>query len=184
MFTGIVETTAQILDRTDTGLIIERPATFDDIHIGSSICVSGCCLSIVEFDDSSMRFDVMQETWNCTKLGSISKGERVNLERALRADGRFEGHVVQGHVDDVGKVCKVDKVQKVSLPKALVGLVVPKGSIAIDGVSLTVCDVTDSEFTVALIPLTLKETTLGVLKEGDMVNLEADILWKYARQIT
>ncbi len=226
MFTGITETMAELKNRTDTGLTIERPSNFDDIQIGSSICVSGVCLSVVKFDDASISFGVHEETWKRTKLGSLNAGDKVNLERAMKADSRFEGHVVQGHVDGVGVVvggagaspagdrprgpvgrspgegwsekfvaprgrssaehgsasdAHAPPMLTIKYPQALSNLIVEKGSIAIDGVSLTICEVDDEKFSVALIPHTLEVTTLGNLKDGDKVNLEADILGKYAQ---
>ena len=213
---------AEVLERTDTTLRVARPASFDDLREGASIGVSGACLSITSFDESSMSFAVVQETWDRTMLGDVAKGDLVNLERAMKADGRFDGHIVQGHVDSVGEVKKVaidqqtirhaeqgparsfdsaphtrDSAQDdesgaaekhvapatltISYPSSLKGLIVEKGSIAISGVSLTITKVDDVNFSVALIPLTLSETTLGGLKEGDKVNLEADILAKYAK---
>ena len=199
MFTGIIEATAPILGKMDTGLTLERPATFDDIRLGSSIAVAGCCLSIVEFDERSMRFDVVEETWNCTKLGSLEEGDPVNLERAMKADGRFEGHMVQGHVDGVGQVKVENREQRtlrpssgqaensvtltISLPERMLPHVVPKGSICIDGVSLTVASLRGSECAIALIPHTLQNTTLGDLREGDSVNIETDIVGKYLKKI-
>ncbi len=319
MFTGLIETTAEVLDRTDGGITVARPRIFDDVTIGSSVAVSGACLTIVELTDASMRFDVVPETWARTTLGKKQKGDRVNLERALRADGRFEGHVVQGHVEGVGVIVSVSSsiprplppeeegesweksgmganllhfsremrkkpmkaveflwehlrhdqlgvrfrrqyviggrildffcprenlaieldgavhtsrtarkedalrdeylkedhrvrvlrftndqvlndVQSVlsilrsvigsppppeegagvevtiELPSDLARFVVPKGSIALDGVSLTVATVENDDVTVALVPHTLKETTLGLLREGDRVNVETDVL--------
>ena len=183
VFTGIIEATAGVLERTSDGLTIERPPLFSDLKIGSSICVSGVCLSVVELTPESMQFDVVQETWDRTKLGSLQKGDRVNLERAMKADSRLEGHIVQGHVDSVGEVVSVegDRVS-ISYPENLRGQIDEKGSIAVDGVSLTVASVEGKTFTVALIPQTKEETTLGSLKEGDRVNLEGDILWKYVRR--
>lgn len=181
MFTGIVEAVAEIKNRTDGSLILERPPGFDDIRIGSSICVSGACLSIVKFDETSIGFDVHEETWSRTKLGSLNVGDDVNLERAMKADGRFEGHIVQGHIDGAGEVCGAGPMLTIKYPTPLKNLIVEKGSIAIDGVSLTICEVDSEKFSVAIIPHTLEFTTLGKLKTGDKVNLEADILGKYAR---
>lgn len=222
MFTGIIEGVAGVKNRSEDGLILERPSDFDDIQIGSSICVSGACLSVIKFDEGSMRFDVHEETWNRTKLGSLKAGDKVNLERAMKADGRFEGHIVQGHVDGVGEVGGAGVVSNgprprrgtlrfgifstrraalrgygsgkhtetpaspmltFKYPSHLKNLIVEKGSMAVDGVSLTVCEVDEEKFSVALIPHTLEVTTLGQLKTGDKVNLEADILGKYAHQI-
>ena len=193
MFTGIIEAKAKILEITDSTISVEKPGDFDDLKIGSSVCVSGCCLSVIEMNDDFLKFDVMKETWDKTKLKSLSEGNEVNLERALKANGRFEGHIVQGHADCTAKVVDVmlsksaeadaskreDKVLTIKTPNDLKNLIVSKGSIAIDGVSLTVSDISDSTFSVALIPHTLEQTTLGNLKVGDTVNLEADILGKY-----
>lgn len=208
MFTGLIESTAKVIDRTGSGLILARPASFDDMNVGSSISVSGACLTVVELTGSSMRFDVHEETWKRTKLGELKKGHLVNLERALKAGDRLEGHIVQGHIDSTGMVVgiahppsprlrgaggHVDGVALVSRPAqkegiltitypfSLRGFIVEKGSIAVDGVSLTVTHVDDETFSVVLIPETLKKTTLGNLEEGSSVNLEADILGKYAR---
>ncbi len=181
MFTGIIEATAQVLKNADGTLILERPAMFDDIKLGSSICVSGVCLSIVEFDDKSMRFDVVAETMRKTKLGDLKIGDAVNLERAMKADGRFEGHVVQGHVEGTATVKELNAQHelKIELPVEFEAFVVQKGSITIDGVSLTVANIADTLCTVALIPHTLSITTLGTLKSGDRVNIETDILGRY-----
>lgn len=220
MFTGLIEATAKVLECSKRGIAVERPVFFDDIRIGSSIAVSGACLTVVELTDTSMRFDVHEETWKRTKFGELKKGDPsknlraslVNLERALKAGDRLEGHIVQGHVDGVGEVRSLrasersERVEKllesapagalleenarsasreavmtISYPSFLRGFIVEKGSIAIDGVSLTVASVSDQNFTVALIPQTLEQTILGGLKEGDRVHLEADILGKYAQ---
>jgi riboflavin synthase len=184
MFTGIVETTAKILAITPAGLTIERPALFDDIKTGVSICVSGVCLSVVDFDDSSMSFDVVQETWDKTNLGGLLRGDYVNVERSLKANGRFEGHVVQGHVEGTAEIASVENTDTgatliLALPEHLATFVVPKGSICIDGVSLTVASVQGDSCTIALIPHTREVTTLGDLQAGDSVNIETDILGRY-----
>ena len=182
MFTGIVEKTATILDQSDTGITLERPESFDAIKLGSSICVSGCCLSIVEFDDTSMRFDIAEETSKRTKLGSLNAGDQVNLERAMKADARFEGHVVQGHVDSVGELAAIDgELMTFSYSEDLCGNIVEKGSVAVDGVSLTVVSVDLATFSVAVIAQTREWTTLGTIEVGKEVNLEADIMGKYAQ---
>lgn len=195
MFTGIIEATAEVLERTSKELLLERPASFQDIAIGSSIAVSGACLTIATLTKKTIAFDVHEETWKRTKLGSLVPGDLVNLERAMSAHGRFEGHIVQGHVDCVTRVCsegatrtggtKADTslLMTFEFPSSLHGLVVEKGSVTIDGVSLTIVSVDAKTFTVALIPHTLKETTLGTLKKGDVVNIEADILGKYVRSL-
>lgn len=188
MFTGIIETTAEILQKSPAGLVLARPITFSDLKRGSSVCVSGACLTVTELTDDTMVFDVVSETWSRTKLGKLKKGDAVNLERALRADGRLDGHIVQGHVEGVGKVLALEgKRQEVTLtirlPQDLSALAAEKGSIALDGVSLTVASLEDDRCSVALIPETLSTTTLGTLKKGALVNVETDIVARYARQL-
>lgn len=191
MFTGIIEATASVLEQHGSSLVLARPRSFDDIAVGSSIAVAGVCLSITKFDERSMSFDVIPTTLKKTKLGSLKPGDAVNVERAMPAHGRFDGHVVQGHCDAVSLVKAVEDREDENghhraivfeLPNSLRMLVVQHGSIAIDGVSLTVSDVDNFSFTVSLIPHTLQHTTLDALKKGDHVNLEVDILGKYARQ--
>ena len=181
MFTGIIETMAKVVQKTDSGMVIARPLSFDDVKIGSSISVSGVCLSVVQLTESQMSFDVVPETWSRTKLGSVRQGDAVNLERSLKASDRFEGHIVQGHVEGTGSVTDIHSGEmKISLPMPLMKHVVEKGSIALDGVSLTVAKIDGDVVTVALIPHTLKVTTLGTLHTGDLVNIETDILGRYA----
>ncbi len=184
MFTGIVETTAKILNISPTGLTVERPAIFDDIRIGTSICVSGVCLSVVAFDTTSMSFDVVKETWNKTNFNALMRGDYVNLERSLKANGRFEGHVVQGHVEGTATIASVENdgqgtTLTLALPEDLATFVVPKGSICIDGVSLTIATAQGDSCMIALIPHTREHTTLGDLQVGDSVNIETDILGRY-----
>lgn len=180
MFTGIIEATASVLEKTDSGITLQRPSTFDDIKHGCSIAVSGVCLSVTSFDDTKMSFDVVKTTFRKTKLGSLALGDAVNLERALSAQGRFEGHVVTGHTEATGTVKQVtDEGFTISVPQTLLPYIVSHGSITIDGVALTVANLENDAVTVAIIPLTRTETTLGSMKEGDTVNLETDILGKY-----
>lgn len=186
MFTGIVETTGAVLQTRPDGMTVERPAMFDDITLGSSIAVAGVCLTVVAFDDASMRFDIVPETFAKTTLGSKKPGDRVNLERAMLATSRFEGHIVQGHVDGVASVEGIGEWEKgkgviltIVLPDSLLPFVVPKGSICIDGVSLTIAALEGNRCTVALIPHTLEITTLGSLKKGDSVNIETDVLLRW-----
>jgi len=190
MFTGLIEAVAEILEVTPQGLTTTRPVSFLDVKGGSSIAVSGVCLTLTALDAQSLSFDVIEETWKRTTLGSLQKGDCVNLERALPLDSRLEGHFVQGHVDAVGEVRSVEGVGgvegvkvKIAYPSQLRGLIVEKGSIAIDGVSLTVAHVDAETFSIALIPATLKQTTLGTLREGASVNLETDILGKYVQSM-
>lgn len=176
MFTGIIEATAPILEKTSSSLAVGRPPSFTDVHRGSSISVSGACLSVTKLTEQAMSFDVVPETLAKTKFGSLKVGDHVNLERALRADGRFDGHVVQGHVEGVASVISnVNGTLTIQLPEELVRFVIPKGSIALDGVSLTVASVDGSRCSVALIPLTQDKTTLRFLQVYDTVNVETDV---------
>lgn len=184
VFTGIVETTAEVLSRTDARLVLARPAMFDDLREGSSISVNGACLTVVGLHEKEMAFDVMGETWRRTNLGDLTPGHRVNLERAMAATGRFEGHIVQGHVEGTAMVkeWKSDgqwKQLMLELPPHLLPFVVEKGSVALDGVSLTVAGMHKQMMTIALIPHTLDITTLGARAPGDRVNVETDILAHY-----
>ncbi len=184
MFTGIIESTAVVKKAGGSSLTLARPAMFDDLKAGGSIAVSGVCLSVTAMDDASMSFDVIPTTLKKTTLGGLKAGDTVNLERALPANGRLDGHVVLGHCEGVGKVTSItadgnDRIITVSIPSGLEQFVVPHGSIAVDGVSLTVADTDGQTFSIALIPLTLEHTTLGGLKEGDGVNIESDVLGRY-----
>lgn len=190
MFTGIIETTGKVLQRTTTGLTIERPASFDDIKTGSSIAVSGVCLSVINFDNSSMSFDVVPETWSKTNLGGLHTGDLVNLERSMSASSRFEGHVVQGHIEATASVVSLEKPDNepwatltIDAPSHLSSFIVSKGSIALNGVSLTVASKDHNRITIALIPHTLAITNLGALKAGDMINVETDIMARYVLQM-
>lgn len=193
MFTGIVEATAPILEQNGSSLVLGRPRQFDDIAVGSSIAISGVCLSVTKFDDRSMSFDVIPTTLKKTKLGMLKVGDAVNVERAMPAHGRFDGHVVQGHCDTVSLVRSVEdhnddtghhRAIVIELPDSIKQLVVLHGSITVDGVSLTVATLDALTFSISLIPHTIKHTTLHALKKGDHVNLEADILGKYAQKKT
>lgn len=192
MFTGIVEEIGEIVDVAESGgvlaLTVHGPAVAADAGIGDSIAVSGVCLTVTGTEVSTFRVDVVPETLRRTSLAGVERGTRVNLERALPAGGRFGGHVVQGHVDGVATVLdrapsgSSDEVG-FSLPDELARYVVAKGSIAVDGVSLTVARLEPDRFTVALIPTTLAGTTLGARRPGDLVNLEVDVLAKYVERI-
>jgi riboflavin synthase len=180
MFTGIIEAIGEVVENEDSQLILTKPVLFDDLFIGSSICVSGVCLSVISFDEHQMFFDVIETTKSKTKIGLLQKGDRVNLERAMRADGRFEGHIVQGHSEGVGKVVSFDGTRlTIHLPPHLVRYCISEGSITLDGVSLTIASLKKDSLTVALIPHTLENTTLGLLKEGESVNIETDVLGRY-----
>lgn len=192
MFTGIVEELGTIarLDRgTDSArLTVRGPLVTSDATHGASIAVNGVCLTVVEHADGEFTVDVMAETLSRSSLGSLRAGDRVNLERAMAAGGRFGGHVVQGHVDGTALVLERVpgdrwEVVRLSLPAGLARYVVEKGSITVDGVSLTVASVDDTSFTVSLIPTTLDLTTLGHKGIGDLVNLEVDVLAKYVERL-
>jgi riboflavin synthase len=176
MFTGIVEATGAIQKKGDDLLIIARPEIFDDIVIGSSISVSGVCLSVVKFNNTDMEFNVVEETWNITNLDSLKEGDTVNLERSVRADQRLDGHIVQGHVEGVAEIIKNENEDLIiRMPKELIKFCVQKGSIAINGVSLTIASIVGEELSVALIPHTKENTSFGILRAGDSVNIERDI---------
>ena len=192
MFTGIVEelgTIARLNRGTDSArLTVRGPLVTSDATHGASIAVNGVCLTVVEHADGEFTVDVMAETLSRSSLGSLRAGDRVNLERAMAAGGRFGGHVVQGHVDGTAQVLERVpgdrwEVVRLSLPAGLARYVVEKGSITVDGVSLTVASVDDTSFTVSLIPTTLDLTTLGHKGIGDLVNLEVDVLAKYVERL-
>jgi len=192
MFTGIVEELGTIarLDRgTDSArLTVRGPLVTSDATHGASIAVNGVCLTVVEHADGEFTVDVMAETLSRSSLGSLRAGDRVNLERAMAAGGRFGGHVVQGHVDGTAQILERVpgdrwELVRLSLPAGLARYVVEKGSITVDGVSLTVASVDDTSFTVSLIPTTLELTTLGHKGIGDLVNLEVDVLAKYVERL-
>ncbi len=188
MFTGIVETVGRVVsvepEGAKTTLRIEAPVVAAGIALGASVAVNGACLTVVAAAGAEVVFEAVRETLDRTSLGDLAAGSRVNLERALRADARLDGHIVQGHVDDTGRVRALERHGDdvrllVDCSPELARQLVPKGSVAIDGVSLTVVEVTDSGFDVALIPHTLAETNLAERRAGDRVNLEADVLGKY-----
>lgn len=188
MFTGLVESlatvTAVLPEPPGVRLLIEAPGMAADAALGDSICVSGCCLSIVHIDGDTLSFQLGPETLARTTLGQLTAGRHVNLERSMRLNDRLGGHLVTGHVDGAGRLAsRRDEGDWTTchfeaLP-TLLHHMAPKGSVAIDGVSLTVVDVDRSSFSVALIPHTLAATTLGRLVEGDAVNLETDLVFKY-----
>jgi riboflavin synthase len=166
------------------GVVIDAPSIVPGVRVGDSIAVNGACLTVTKIDAGRLHFDAVRETLERTSLGDQRVGARVNVERALRADGRLDGHIVQGHVDGTGRVDALERVGddvrfRVQCGAEIARYLVEKGSVAIDGVSLTVVGVSDSGFDVALIPHTLNETNLGDRRRGDRVNLEADVLGKY-----
>ena len=185
MFTGIVEETGRVLRRTGTRLVVGARATLDGTQPGSSLAVNGVCLTAVELDGESVGFDVGPETLARSALGDLSAGDEVNLERPMRLDGFVGGHLVLGHVDGVGLVASVDRDGEMARfriewqDEALAPLLILKGSVAVDGVSLTVAALDARAFEIMVIPHTLERTTLGGLKEGRRVNLEMDVIGKY-----
>jgi riboflavin synthase len=192
MFTGIVEELGEVEALTDLGdsvrLRVRGPLVVGDAGHGDSISVNGVCLTVVESDDGGFTADVMRETLDRSSLVALRPGDPVNLERSLRLDGRLGGHVVQGHVDGTGTVLERTpsthwEVVRVSLRADLARYVVLKGSVAVDGVSLTVSALDDESFSVSLIPTTLTLTTLGRAPVGALVNLEVDVLAKYVERL-
>lgn len=192
MFTGIVEslgTVADLEDRTDAiRLRIDAPAVMDDVRPGDSIAVNGVCLTVVDPTPTGFSADVMQETMRRSSLATLASGAHVNLERAVRASDRLGGHIVQGHVDCTGIIAAIDPreewtVVRVDVPESMTRYMVEKGSICVDGVSLTIVSVDGAGFTVSLIPTTLAETTLGTRSVGDRVNIEVDVLAKYVERL-
>ncbi len=188
MFTGLVETCGRVVavvaEPPGMRLVIDAGPVAGGVRLGDSICVSGCCLSVVRIEESRLEFELGPETLARTTLGDLGAGAPVNLERSLRLTDRLGGHLVTGHVDGVGRLAS--RMQEgdwvtchFSTPPALLAQIVAKGSIAIDGVSLTVVAVSATDFSVALIPHTLAVTTLGVRQIGDPVNLETDLVAKY-----
>ena len=190
MFTGIVEQTGSIVEareqQTGRRLVVSAEGILP-IETGASIAVNGVCLTAVGFD-GGLAVDVIPETLARTNLGAVESGDQVNLERAMPADGRFEGHIVQGHIDGTGVITRVADdeggvVMSIEADGGLLAYVVEKGSITVDGVSLTVAGVDADSFQIALIPHTLEVTTLGLRKSGDVVNLEVDVLAKYVERL-
>lgn len=188
MFTGLVETVGKIKSvkqNADTWLIdISAPEIAPELKKGDSVAVSGACLTVTDFNTAGFCAEMMEETKQRTKLGALKSGDLVNLERAMAAGSRFDGHIVSGHVDGVGRVSKIEnsgRTKKVffAANADIISGIVSKGSVAVDGVSLTVIDVSDNEFSVGLIPETLAQTSLSALEQGSIVNLETDVIGKY-----
>ena len=191
MFTGIIETVgtvAAIERRGDLALLaVDAPAIAAGVRVGDSVAVNGGCLTVTAEAGGRFAFEAVRETLEKTALGGLAVGSRVNLERALRADSRLDGHIVQGHVDGTGRVRALERAGDdvrlfVDCEPELLECLVEKGSVAIDGVSLTVVGVSAAGFDVALIPHTLAVTTLGDLRPGHRVNLEVDVLGKYVKR--
>jgi riboflavin synthase len=192
MFTGIIEELGTVEAVEEQGdairLSIRATTVLEDAGLGDSIAVNGCCLTVAQNDGEVWTADVMQETLDKTSLAGVKPGDRVNLERAVTADKRLGGHIVQGHVDGVGTIIARTasehwELVEIGLPDGLGKYLVDKGSITVDGVSLTVVEAGEASFTVSLIPETLARTTLGARQPGERVNLEADVLAKHVEKL-
>ncbi|KOG36220.1 riboflavin synthase [Streptomyces wedmorensis] len=192
MFTGIVEELGEVVAveqlEDASRFRLRGPLVTEGAQHGDSIAVNGVCLTVVEFGDGEFTADVMAETLKRSSLGALDVGSRVNLERPMAVGGRLGGHIVQGHVDGTGTILDRTpsehwELVKVGLPAHLSRYVVEKGSITVDGVSLTVVEVADDWFTISLIPTTLDLTTLGIKRSGDPVNLEVDVIAKYVERL-
>ena len=193
MFTGIVEECGTVLGVLKNGvsgsLQIQASTVLEGTKTGDSIAVNGVCLTVTKLTKSSFTADVMAETFRRTNLGSLGKNSRVNLERAMVADGRFGGHIVSGHIDGTGIISRIKEEGNavwiyISAPQSILNLIVEKGSVAVDGISLTVAAVSDKEFAVSVIPHTRENTALSGKKTGAVVNLENDIIGKYVQKLT
>ena len=189
MFTGIVEEVGRVRAVESSGLTIEASKVMDDLKVSDSINISGACLTVTWEDGASFSVDVVPETFRRTDLGSLNVGDPVNLERPLAANGRFGGHIVQGHVDSTGTVESIttdgeDLLVTVEAPSSVMRYVVEKGFIAVDGISLTVVNCDSRSFVVAIIPYTRDNTVLATTRVGDSVNLEADIIAKYVESLS
>ena len=191
MFTGLVEdvgTVAKIDANADGARLTIETTLASQVSEGDSVAVAGVCLTATTVSDKSFAADAINETLSRTSIGSLTDGDGVNLELAMKADGRFGGHIVQGHVDGVGEIAEIradglSRVITIATQPELLRYVVEKGSITVDGISLTVASVTAEGFAIALIPETLERTTLGAAEQGDTVNLETDIFAKYAEKL-
>lgn len=198
MFTGLVEGLGRVfaIESESAGLrlVIAPPATMlagpelDHCQLGDSVAINGCCLTVIEIKHDNWAFQAGTETLSKTNLGRLQRGDAVNLERSLPVNGRLGGHFVQGHVDGIGQVDAINRdgdwvTMWFRVPKSLADLMVAKGSVAVDGISLTVVNVEAFRFSVALIPHTLSVTTLGTRQVGDDVNIETDVLGKYVQKL-
>lgn len=192
MFTGIIEEVGNIsslnISGTSGSIKVNAFAVLQNTKLGDSISVNGVCLTVTHLENNSFTADVMAETFRRTNLGQLSNGSPVNLERAMAGNGRFGGHIVSGHIDGTGTISKIQKESNatwyyINAPQQILNLVVEKGSIAIDGISLTVAYVDKSTFAVSIIPHTSSQTILSTRKVGDIVNLENDIIGKYVQKL-
>ena len=192
MFTGIVRELGVVVEAEEAGggraLAVRAPATASRTHVGDSIAIDGCCLTATEVADGTIRFQAVPETIARSTLGTLERNEQVNVEPAIRAGEELGGHYVHGHVDAVARIRSVEAEGQgfrvvVEAPEAVLRYCVEKGSVTVDGVSLTVAELVDEGFAVALVPHTLEATTLSALRPGQAVNLEADVLAKYVERL-
>jgi riboflavin synthase len=183
MFTGIVEELGRLHSRDDGRFVIAAREVLDGLRIGDSVAHNGCCLTVVDIATDSYSVDAVAETLSRTNLGDLRPGDPINLERPVRLTDRLGGHLVQGHVDAVGEVVAPAPELQIRAPQPLLRYVVEKGSITVDGCSLTVVRVIPDGFTVAIIPHTAAVTTLGMRRPGDRVNLEVDMIAKYVERL-
>jgi riboflavin synthase len=186
MFTGIIRHTGIFMEYRNgkQELVLEAPDLFDRLDIGESLAVNGVCLSLVQKEKNSLFFDLSKETLSRTNLGSLRRGDRVNLELPLTLSSPLSGHLVSGHIDSTGKVLRVQKRGTgkritLSFPRELRPYFIPKGSVAVNGVSLTIAEIRSVSLEVELIPITMDQSNLGYLKGGETVNIECDIIGKY-----
>ena len=188
MFTGIVEETGEVLQIGGGVLKLKASKVLEGTKLGDSIAVNGVCLTVTDMSRDSFSADVMPQTLRMSSLGQLKTGSRVNLERAMAADGRFGGHIVSGHIDGTGTVKELRREGNavwvtIGAEQSILRLIVEKGSIAIDGISLTVAKLTATDFSVSIIPHTGEETTLLSRKPGEVVNLENDVVGKYVERL-
>jgi riboflavin synthase len=194
MFTGIIEEVGKVTsireERGTRRMTVAASNLIKELKAGDSIAVSGVCLTAVDLKPNSVGFDLAEETWNRTSFSQIREGALVNLELPMRADGRFGGHIVQGHVDGTGDFLSLDRIPSaedyklhIRIPTELTRYVIFKGSLSIEGISLTVAGIEDTDVTVAIIPHTWEMTNLRSLKSGDPVNLEVDMIAKYVEKM-
>ena len=183
MFTGIVEELGEVASREGAKLRLHATTVLEGSGLGASIAVNGCCLTLVDAGDDWWEADVSDETYARTNLGDLQPGDPVNLERPVRLEDRLGGHLVQGHVDAVGEIVEPVPDLRIRVPEPLLRYIVEKGSITVDGVSLTVVEPLADGFTVAVIPHTSEVTTLGRKGPGDRVNLEVDVIAKYTERL-
>ncbi|WP_338469526.1 riboflavin synthase [Niallia sp. XMNu-256] len=188
MFTGLIEELGTMKKINQKGntlvLVIEADKIMSDLHLGDSIAVNGVCLTVTKFTKKQFEADVMPETFKHTSLSTLKEGSKVNLERAMAANGRFGGHFVTGHIDGTGTIRKRTHIEnailiEIEIPEEFSHFVLEKGSIAIDGTSLTIFKTTNHSVTISLIPHTAKEAVIGLKREGEIVNLEFDVMAKY-----